>query len=140
MSSSISGKASMSLRKTAKNTYEKASVGTGTTLSSAQTTGWQTRQKGGELFKGYTGCDVQGFKTFASDYAPQTLVVTATVFSYYCYDLVRNRGWINSIAAIVAFIGAYAGQIAVIDFQNVGHRRLQRQGRVCGCRWTPCAL
>jgi hypothetical protein len=102
------------LAATAKNTYDK---GAGTASVETQTQGGK-RQKGGELFKGYTGCDVQGFKTFASDYAPQTLVVTATVFSYYCYDLVRNRGWINSIAAIVAFIGAYAGQIAVIDFQT----------------------
>lgn len=80
--------------------------------------GGKSKQKGGELFKGYTGCNVQGFESFSSKFAPQTLVVTATVFSYYCYDLIRNRGWINSIAAIVAFFAAYIGEVAVIDFQN----------------------
>jgi hypothetical protein len=80
--------------------------------------GGKGKQKGGELFKGYTGCNVQGFESFSSKYAPQTLVVTATVFSYYCYDLIRNRGWINSIAAILAFFAAYVGEVAVIDFQN----------------------
>jgi hypothetical protein len=42
------------------------------------------------------------------------------VFSYYCFDLIRNRGWINSIAAILAFFAAYAGEAAVIEFQNDG--------------------
>lgn len=72
------------------------------------------------LFKDYSGCHVQGFKGFATPYAPQTLVVTATVFSYYCFDLIRNRGWINSIAAILAFLGAFVGEVAVIDLQNSG--------------------
>ena len=115
------------LGRTAKNTYERG-AGTGTTPEAPGTTGGKRGQKGGELFKGYTGCDVQGFGSFASDYAPQTLVVTATVFSYYCYDLVRNRGWINSIAAIVAFIVAYGGQIAVIDFQNSDAGGCNRKG------------
>ena len=102
------------LAATAKKTYEKGAAQPGAQPPAVG----KGRQAGGELFRGYTGCDVQGFKSFASEYAPQTLVVTSTVFSYYCYDLVRNRGWINSIAAIVAFIGAYIGQIAVIDFQT----------------------
>jgi len=70
------------------------------------------------LFSGYTGCNVQGFDSFATPFAPQTLVVTATVFAYYCYDLVRNRGWMNSIGAILAFITAYIGQAGVIMIQN----------------------
>ena len=70
------------------------------------------------LFKNYTGCEVQGFGGFSTKYAPQTLVVTATVFSYYCFDLIRNRGWINSMAAIMAFLAAFAGQVAVIDMQT----------------------
>jgi hypothetical protein len=78
------------------------------------------KHKGGaeKLFNEYTGCNVQGFDMFSSKYAPQTLVVTATVFSYYCYDLIRNRGWINSLPAILGFFAAYIGQVAVIDFQN----------------------
>lgn len=76
--------------------------------------------KGGAdpLFSGYKGCNVQGFGSMSHKYAPQTLVVTATVFSYYCYDLIRNRGWINSLPAILAFFAAYIGEVAIIDFQN----------------------
>lgn len=70
------------------------------------------------LFNGYTGCTVQGFSSFATPFAPQTLVVSSTVFAYYCYDLVRNRGWMNSIGAILAFIVAYLGQAGVIMIQN----------------------
>jgi hypothetical protein len=82
--------------------------------------GGKGKLKGGAdpLFKDYNGCNVQGFGSFSTKYAPQTLVVTATVFSYYCFDLIRNRGWINSIAAIVAFVAAYVGEVAVIDFQT----------------------
>jgi len=77
------------------------------------------RQKGGgNLFENYKGCSVQGFGGYATEYAPQTLVVTATVFAYYCFDLIRNRGWINSLPAILGFIAAYVGEAAVIDFQN----------------------
>lgn len=68
----------------------------------------------------YDGCSVQGFESFASEYAPQTLVVTATVFSYYCFDLVQNRGWVNSIAAVTAFILTYIGQVAIIATTNAG--------------------
>jgi hypothetical protein len=82
--------------------------------------GGSRKMKGGALFQEYTGCTVQGFGDYASEHAPQTLVVTATVFSYYCFDLIRNRGWINSIAAILAFFAAYAGEAAVIELQNPG--------------------
>lgn len=122
------------LVKTGKDLGNKATGNTGTSkstdTSTAAAAGTETnmegkgrdgkrKQKGGELFKGYNGCEVQGFGSLSSTYAPQTLVVTSTVFSYYCYDLIRNRGWINSIPAILAFFAAYIGQVAVIDFQNV---------------------
>jgi hypothetical protein len=68
----------------------------------------------------YDGCSVQGFESFASEYAPQTLVVTATVFSYYCIDLIQNRGWVNSIAAVTAFVLTYIGQVAIIATTNGG--------------------
>jgi hypothetical protein len=88
-------------------------------VAKASTATTPQKQTGGaDLFKGYTGCNVQGFGSFSSSYAPQTLVVTATVFSYYCFDLVGNRGWINSIPAILAFFIVYGGEVAVIDFQN----------------------
>lgn len=62
------------------------------------------KQAGGgpaRYFQDYDGCNVQGFESFGSRFAPQTLVVTATVFSYYIFDLVKNRGWLNSVAALV---------------------------------------
>ena len=111
------------LVRTGKNTIDKASAGTvGTGAGTGAGEGGKRKQKGGAdpLFKDYKGCTVQGFGGFSSTYAPQTLVVTSTVFSYYCYDLIRNRGWINSIPAILAFFAAYAGEVAVIDFQNEG--------------------
>jgi hypothetical protein len=85
--------------------------------------GRERRQKGGEktLFKSYTettGCEVQGFGVFNSPYAPQTLVVTATVFSYYVFDLIQNRGWVNSIAGILAFLLLYIAEVFVIDMQS----------------------
>ena len=69
----------------------------------------------GSFFKNYDGCSVQGFEGWRTDYAPQTLVVTATVFSYYIFDLVRNRGWLNSAASILIFGAVYIAQTAVID-------------------------
>lgn len=80
-------------------------------------------QKGGKLFESYsnaTGCEVQGFGQFNSPYAPQTLVVTATVFSYYVIDLIRNRGWINSIAGILAFLLLYVAEVVIIDTTTDG--------------------
>ena len=41
-------------------------------------------------------------------------MVTATVFSYYLFDNISNRGWINSIAGILFFLAAYIGQSFVI--------------------------
>jgi hypothetical protein len=75
-------------------------------------------QQGGRLFETYNGCYVQGLEKWNTAYAPQTLVVTATVFSYYCYDLVRNRGWINSIGAILTFATVYIAEIAIIDLNT----------------------
>lgn len=77
------------------------------------------KKKGGAIippafFKNYDGCSVQGFSGFATEFAPQTLVVTATVFCYYIFDLVRNRGWLNSAASIVMFGVFYAMQVGVL--------------------------
>jgi len=77
-------------------------------------------KKGGKIievpafFKNYDGCSVQGFSGFATEFAPQTLVVTATVFCYYIFDLVRNRGWLNSAASIVMFGVFYAMQVGLL--------------------------
>ena len=74
--------------------------------------------KGGKLFESYTGCSVQGLEGWNSAYAPQTLVITATIFSYYCLDLVRNRGWVNSIGVLLSFVLAYLAQVGVISYNT----------------------
>ena len=69
----------------------------------------------GSFFRNYDGCSVQGFEGWKTDFAPQTLVVTATVFSYYIFDLLRNRGWVNSAASLLLFAVIYLAQTSVID-------------------------
>jgi hypothetical protein len=69
---------------------------------------------GPSFFKDYDGCTVQGFSSFASPYAPQTLVVTATVFMYYIFDNVTNRGWLNALAGILIFGAVFLGQAFVV--------------------------
>ena len=73
----------------------------------------------GSFFKNYDGCSVQGFESWRTEFAPQTLVVTATVFSYYIFDLVRNRGWVNSAASLMVFALVYIAQTAVLDCGTV---------------------
>lgn len=73
----------------------------------------------GSFFKNYDGCSVQGFESWRTEFAPQTLVVTATVFSYYIFDLVRNRGWANSAASLLIFATVYIAQTAVLDCGTV---------------------
>jgi hypothetical protein len=62
----------------------------------------------------YSGCAVQGFEKLQSKYAPQTLVVTATVFAYYLIDLLVNRGIMASVATIVVFGVVFVGQTFLI--------------------------
>lgn len=69
----------------------------------------------GSFFRNYDGCSVQGFGSWATEFAPQTLVVTATVFCYYIFDLVRNRGWINSAGSIVVFALVFILQVGVLQ-------------------------
>jgi hypothetical protein len=59
----------------------------------------------GSFFTDYDGCDIQGFGWAHSRFAPQSLVVIATVFSYYVFDLIANRGWQNATATIL--LGAF---------------------------------
>jgi len=75
---------------------------------------------GGVVGSGYNGCNIQGFENFASEYAPQTLVITATIFSYYCFDLIQNRGWVNAAAAIVIFLVSFGGHTVVLDTTTEG--------------------
>jgi hypothetical protein len=58
-----------------------------------------TAQRGGSITN-YTGCNVQGFEYFKGTYSSQTLVVTASILSFYILDLVVNKGWGAAGAAI----------------------------------------
>jgi len=77
-------------------------------------TGANVISGGGKFFDDYDGCTVQGFDWAKSKYAPQTLVVTATVFSYYMFDLIANRGWTNATATIVVFLVLFAGEALIV--------------------------
>lgn len=68
----------------------------------------------GDFSGNYDGCDVQGFSFFHSKYAPQTLVVTATIFSYYLFDIISNRGWGHAISGFTLFAFLYIAQIFTI--------------------------
>ena len=72
-------------------------------------------QSGGGKFSGdYDGCEVQGLEFMRSKYAPQTFVITSTIFFYYILDLISNRGWINATGAIVLFGVLYTLQVSVV--------------------------
>lgn len=69
----------------------------------------------GSFFRNYDGCSVQGLEGWSTEFAPQTLVVTATVFCYYIFDLVRNRGWLNSAGSIVVFGLVFLLQVGILQ-------------------------
>lgn len=66
---------------------------------------------GGKFFESYDGCDIQGFGWAHSRFSPQSLVIIATIFSYYTFDLVANRGWANATATIVLGLFTYVVQL-----------------------------
>jgi hypothetical protein len=65
----------------------------------------------GSFFKSYTGCDIQGFDWAHSPYAPQSLVIIASIFSYYGIDLINNRGGGNAGATIGLGLLAFIAQL-----------------------------
>jgi hypothetical protein len=72
----------------------------------------------GSFYKKYDGCSVQGFEALKTEFAPQTLVITATVFCYYIFDIVRNRGWMNGLAAILGFASVFLLQVGVLKMSG----------------------
>jgi hypothetical protein len=69
------------------------------------------RQAGGAITN-YTGCSVQGFEYFKSQYSSQTLVVTATILAYYIFDLAMNKGMMASTASIALGLVLFGLQAA----------------------------
>ena len=59
-------------------------------------------QAGGAM-SAWSGCEIYGFQGLQSPYAPQGLVVTATIFWYYLLDLSMNRNPLDTIATALAF-------------------------------------
>jgi hypothetical protein len=60
--------------------------------------------RGGGKMSPWDGCEVVGFEFFKSAYAPQGLVITATIFWYYILDLMVNRNPLDSVLSWLAFI------------------------------------
>jgi len=72
--------------------------------SSAASSSTSGSSRRGGAMSAWSGCDMYGFEEyFHSQYAPQGLVVTSTIFWYYIIDLLTNRNALDAIAAIVAF-------------------------------------
>ena len=114
---------SSTARTTTGNTSSSSSTArttTGNTTNPAAGTGLLTMPGGarGDFFKDYNGCEVQGFESLRNPYAPQTLVVTATIFFYYLLDLIINRGWVNSSATFVLFSVLYIAQVMIVGDCN----------------------
>jgi hypothetical protein len=57
----------------------------------------------GGAMSAWSGCEVYGFESLKSPYAPQGLVVTATIFWYYLLDLWINRDGLDSVATAITF-------------------------------------
>ena len=82
-----------------------ASAAASTPLFSGTNTGasvGRTPTIGGAM-SAWNGCEIYGFQGLQSPYAPQGLVVTATIFWYYLLDLSMNRNALDTIATALAF-------------------------------------
>lgn len=80
-------------------------------------------QRGGSITN-YTGCNVQGFEYFQGTYSSQTLVVTATILSFYILDLAMNKGVTGAAGAIGVGLLLFLFQASSMStgncFQNTG--------------------
>ena len=95
-----------------------AAAGTGAAGTGA---GRSRGLRGGGAMSAWDGCEIAGFEFFKSEYAPQGLVVTATIFWYYLLDLMVNRNPLDSVLSWLAFIlffGLQAMQLK--DCDNMG--------------------
>jgi hypothetical protein len=82
-----------------------ASAAASTPLFSGTNTGasvGRTPTIGGAM-SAWSGCEIYGFQSLQSPYAPQGLVVTATIFWFYLLDLWMNRNGLDSVATALAF-------------------------------------
>jgi hypothetical protein len=74
----------------------------------------------GGAMSAWNGCEVYGFESLKSPYAPQGLVVTASIFWYYLLDLLMNRDPLDSIATGLAFPLLFGLQVSqLISCENM---------------------
>lgn len=62
----------------------------------------------------YAGCEIMSENAAAAG-SPQTLIVTASILSYYILDLVTNLSLLDAAGAIAAGVMMFAGQVAAIS-------------------------
>jgi len=87
------------------NTVPAAASSAATPLFSGTDTGASVGRAPivGGAMSAWSGCEIYGFQGLQSPYAPQGLVVTATIFWYYLLDLSMNRNPLDTIATALAF-------------------------------------
>lgn len=61
------------------------------------------------------GCFIPGFESFVSEFSSAPMVVTFTVMSYYVIDLLQNRGFMKSIAALISMGAFIASQYFILS-------------------------
>jgi len=71
------------------------------------------KMRGGEPPGLYPGCSLTGVET--SNGVPETLVITASILSYYIFDLMFNLSVLDAVGAIVAGIVLFGGQAVAIS-------------------------
>jgi len=85
----------------------------GLVLSKEGAAGGVRRMRGGEPPGLYPGCSLTGVET--SNGVPETLVITASILSYYIFDLMFNLSVLDAVGAIVAGIVLFGGQAVAIS-------------------------
>lgn len=61
------------------------------------------------------GCFIPGFESFISEFSSAPMVVTFTVMTYYVIDLLQNRGFTMSIAALISMGAFVASQYFILN-------------------------
>ena len=75
--------------------------------------GGRLKMRGGEVPGLYPGCSLTGLETTKG--VPETLVITASILSYYIFDLMFNLSVLDAVGAIVAGIVLFGGQAMAIS-------------------------
>lgn len=85
----------------------------GLVMSKEGAAGGALKMRGGEIPGLYPGCSLTGLETTKG--VPETLVITASILSYYIFDLMFNLSVIDAAGAIVAGVILFGGQAMAIS-------------------------